>query len=99
MVLAQWVGDPLPTPVITGELGENCPMASQTAPWQGGGPRKVPKETGAEGQHPPGHRDTPLATTPCPQELRLPLVWGRCLHPGRGILLFFLVNFIFLLNH
>jgi len=102
MVLAQWVGDPT-APLITGGLGENCPMASQTAPGQGGGSGKTPSETGAEGQHPLGHSDTPLATTPCPQELRLPWGgwWGWGVSPPRvgDVIIFFLVNFIFLLNH
>lgn len=97
MVLAQWVGD-APSPVITGGLGENCPTASQTAPWQGRGSGKTPRETGAEGQHPQpqgrpsGHHPT------CPNAGAAPGVCG-CLHPGWGILFFFLVNFIFLLNH
>lgn len=69
MVLAQWVGD-APSPVITGGLGENCPMASQTASWQGRGSGKTPRETGAEGQH-------PLATgSPLWPPIRVPKCWG-----------------------
>lgn len=84
MVLAQCVGEP-PAPVIT---GQNCPMAFQTAPWQGGS-GKNPRETGAEVQHPPGHRDAAPASSPCPQELGLPLV-GGVFPPRVGDILFFL---------
>lgn len=70
-------------------------MASQTAPWGSG---KTPREAGAEGQHPPGHRDAPLATTLCPQELVLPLVLGVSPPWVGDVVICFLVNFIFLLN-
>lgn len=63
-------------------------MASQTAPWQGGGSGKTLKATGAEGQHPAAHGDAPLATTLCPQELGLPLVWGVS-SPRVGDIIFF----------
>lgn len=63
-------------------------MASQTAPWQGGGSGKTLKATGAEGQHPAAHGDAPLATTLCPQELGLPMVWGVS-SPRVGDIIFF----------